>query len=43
MGICPNAERLHFREMIIDEHIRLPHTKRDMDDIIEAVGKLLSP
>ena len=40
MGICPNAEKLHFKEMIINEHIRPPHTKDDIDDIIEAVRKV---
>jgi dTDP-4-amino-4,6-dideoxygalactose transaminase len=40
-GACPNAERLHFKEMVINEHIRLPHTKEDIDDIIKAVDKVL--
>ncbi len=38
-GICPNAERLYFKEMIINEHVRPPHTVEDMDDIIRAVQK----
>ena len=39
-GACPNAERLHFEQMIINEHVRLPHTIDDMDDIIQAVEKV---
>jgi len=41
LGICPNAERLHFEEMIINEHIRLPNTKEDIDDIINAIKKTI--
>lgn len=41
-GACPSAERLYHDEMIINEHVRLPHTKTDMDDIIKAVDKVLS-
>jgi len=41
IGTCPNAERLHFDEMIINEHIRLPNTKDDIDDIINAVRKVV--
>lgn len=40
-GICPTAEKLHNQEMIINEHIRLPHSKADMDDIISAVHKVI--
>ena len=40
-GTCKNAEHLHFNEMIISEHIRYPHNKNDIDDIIKAVDKLL--
>ncbi len=40
-GICPNAERLYYHEMVINEHIRHPHKKRDIDDIINASEKLL--
>lgn len=41
MGICPNAEKLHFDEMIINEHIRLPNTKEDIEDIIKAIRKVV--
>lgn len=40
MGICPNAEKLHFKEMIINEHIRLPHEEKDINDIITAIRKV---
>ena len=40
-GICPNAEKLHFKEMIINEHIRLPHNKEDINDIIQSIDKVV--
>ncbi|MFC1814780.1 DegT/DnrJ/EryC1/StrS family aminotransferase [Thermodesulfobacteriota bacterium] len=39
-GTCPSAERLHFHEMIINEHVRYPHTKKDIDDIVRAIDKI---
>lgn len=39
-GTCPNAEKLHFNETIINEHIRYPHKKGDVDDIIRAIKKV---
>ena len=39
-GACPNAETLHNQQMIINEHVRPPHTADDIDDIISAVGKV---
>ncbi len=41
-GICPTAERLHFHETLVSEHIRLPHRKKDIDDIINAIQKIYS-
>ena len=41
-GTCPTAERLHFNETLISEHIRLPHKKKDIDDIINAIQKICS-
>ncbi len=41
MGICPNAEKLHFKQMIINEHIRLPNSNNDIEDIITAVKKVI--
>jgi dTDP-4-amino-4,6-dideoxygalactose transaminase len=40
-GLCPNAERLYFNEMVINEHIRPPHKKEDIRDIIFAIEKVL--
>ncbi len=37
---CPNAERLYLREMLINEYVRPPHTREDMEDVARAVGKL---
>lgn len=39
-GICPIAEQLHFKEMVLSEHIRLPHSSSDIAQIIEAVIKV---
>ena len=41
-GACPTAERLHFHEMIINEHVRPPHTVDDVRDILAAVDKVLT-
>lgn len=40
-GACPNTERLYYEEMMINEHVRLPHTKADMDDIVKAIQKVI--
>ena len=40
-GSCPNAETLHFHQMIVNEHIRPPNGKDDVDDIVRAVEKVL--
>ena len=42
IGICPNAEKLHFDQMIINEHIRLPNTEEDVRDIINAIHKIVT-
>ena len=39
-GACPNAETLYYRQMILNEHIRLPHTVDDIDEIITALTKV---
>ena len=39
-GICPIAEKLHFEEIVINEHIRFPHLKSDINDIITSVSKI---
>ena len=40
-GICPNSERLHYQEMLINEHIRLPHTNEDIDNVIDSIQKII--
>jgi len=40
-GICPVAEKMHFEQIVINEHVRYPHTSKDIKDIILAVEKLL--
>ena len=40
-GSCPNAERLHLKEIIISEHIRLPNKMEDMKDILGALEKIV--
>ena len=42
MGTCPNAERLHFNEMMINEHVRLPNIEEDVRDIINAIHKIVT-
>lgn len=39
-GTSPVAERLHYKQMIINEHIRPPHTAGDIDQIVTAVAKV---
>ncbi len=41
-GLCKNAENLHFNEMLINEHVRHPHSSKDIQDIINSVRKLVS-
>ena len=40
-GACPNAEKLHFKDLILNEYIRLPHKVEDMRDITKAVEKVI--
>jgi len=40
-GNCPMAEKLHFKQMIINEHIRTPHVDEDIKDIILAIKKIV--
>ena len=40
-GLCPNTEQLHYHEMTINEHIRLPNTQEDIDDIYRAIKKII--
>lgn len=41
-GACPAAERLHFHQMIVNEHIRPPQTRDDVADILKAVDKVMA-
>jgi perosamine synthetase len=38
-GACPNVETLHYNEIITIEHIRPPHNKQDLDDMLCAIEK----
>lgn len=40
-GACPNAERLYYEEMILNEHVRLPHTPDDMKNMVQAIDKVV--
>jgi perosamine synthetase len=42
LGACPNAEKLYYDEFIGSEHIRLPHTQKDMQDILFVFEKLFN-
>ena len=39
-GICENCERLHFSEMIVNEHVRLPNLVSDIDDLVASIMKV---
>ena len=39
-GVCPNTEELHFKEMIINEHVRYPHDDSDIDDLVRCLTKV---
>lgn len=39
-GSAPIAENLYFNEMILNEHIRHPHTMKDVKDIINIFEKV---
>ncbi len=41
-GACPNAEKLHFEQMLTNEHIRPPHTLDDIEDIIRVFEKVIT-
>lgn len=40
-GICPVAERMYEKELIVTSVCRYPHTCRDMDDVVSAFRKIL--
>lgn len=41
-GLCPVVERLHQQELIFTPLVREPLTEGDMDDLAEAITKVLS-
>lgn len=40
-GTCPAAERMHEREVMLTGVVRFPTTERDMDDIADAIEKVM--
>jgi len=40
-GLCPISEKLHFKEIVINEHIRVPQSSEDIEDILESVWKII--
>ncbi|MAG47661.1 DegT/DnrJ/EryC1/StrS aminotransferase [archaeon] len=40
-GICPTVEKLHEKEIILTLIARPPATLKDMDDIVEAMKKII--
>ncbi|HXT73041.1 MAG TPA: DegT/DnrJ/EryC1/StrS family aminotransferase [Candidatus Angelobacter sp.] len=40
-GLCPMAERLHEKELMLTGVVRFPATYDDMDDIADAVQKVM--
>ena len=40
-GSCPTCEKLYNEQMIVNGHVRYPHTIDDMDDILKAMEKVL--
>ena len=41
VSTCPNAEKLHFEQMVINEHIRSPNIKEDINCILIAIKKIV--
>ncbi len=41
-GTCPNAELLYSSQILVNEHVRPPHSAKDVDDILMAAKKILS-
>ena len=40
-GLCPETERAHFETLITHEMIRPPMTTTDLDDVANAVQKVV--
>jgi len=41
-GICPVAERMHEKELLVTGVCKYPHTKEDIDDVVKAFEKIFS-
>ncbi|MBN1353737.1 MAG: DegT/DnrJ/EryC1/StrS family aminotransferase [Candidatus Omnitrophica bacterium] len=41
-GICPVAEKMHRKELVIIPVCRYPETPRDMDDVVKAFQKIFN-
>jgi len=41
-GTCPNAEKLHYKQLVTSSIVKLPHTKDDIRQIAEALDKVFS-
>lgn len=39
-GICPVAERMHYKELFIHEFMRPPASQADLDDVVRAFKKV---
>ncbi len=39
-GVCPVAEELHYEKMIINEHIRWPHSRQDITELAQIIQKV---
>lgn len=39
-GICPTAERMYEREVMLTGIVRFPATEREMDDVADAIQKV---
>jgi perosamine synthetase len=40
-GLCPVAERMHYKELFGHEFMRPPATKKDLDDVVRAFEKVM--
>lgn len=40
-GMCPTAERMHEKEVMLTPVVRFPATEEDMDDIADAMTKVM--
>lgn len=41
-GLCPVAERMYEKELMLSGVCKYPHTKEDMDDVVNAFQKILN-